>query len=370
MTVTLKTFAGRATWLRARQKCIGSSDAPGVLGVSEWGLTPLKVWLRKVAPPPAPEEVAAEEEAKPWLSWGRRLEPEIAKAFHEKTGRRVVLPSKHFGGRSSSHHIAFNPERPWQGASLDRIQYDGKRPGVLELKTAFDDAGWIGDEPPLDYQVQVQHQFAVTGLEWGDIAVLVRGSHFLTAHIERNDAFIAKMNRIEEAFWQMVLDNRPPPPAPLDSEALSQLFPHEAPGSTAHLMAETYDSPLSGPVHVDPYDQLRRRHFLLALRRQIGDQIEGCDAMLKALMGNVERGLLPDGCYVSWKTQQTTRAKDVACPQCQHVFDFGVSTSRVFKTHMPKHLAEAMLPTVDMPTLVDKTLSLTEGTPQEKTDDQ
>jgi predicted phage-related endonuclease len=74
------------------------------------------------------------------------------------------------------------------------------------------------------------HQLAVTGKQAADVAVLVCGNDFRVYRIERDEAMIANLIRLEKNFWHYVQTDTPPPADGSESsgQALRHLFPRDA----------------------------------------------------------------------------------------------------------------------------------------------
>ncbi len=132
-------------WLTFRKSKIGSSDALIIVGESPWK-TPQKLWEEKMGLRASSYENAA-------MQRGKQLEAEAKKAFEKKTGL-VVWPN-----------VLIRPKHEFIIASLDGITMDSKvaveikYPGEKTHKMAQD--GHI----PKHYQIQMQYQLAVTGLQ-------------------------------------------------------------------------------------------------------------------------------------------------------------------------------------------------------------
>jgi putative phage-type endonuclease len=110
-----------AEWAEARRSGIGGSDAPVVVGESPYR-SPYELWAEKLRLVQPPEENEA-------MTWGRRLEPVVAAAYTEATGRRLRRVRRLLRSR----------ERPWQLASLDRAVVGEQR--LVEIKTTRSPAG-------------------------------------------------------------------------------------------------------------------------------------------------------------------------------------------------------------------------------------
>jgi putative phage-type endonuclease len=277
------TAAERAAWLEARRLGIGASDAAAVLGVSPWK-GPLALYAEKLGLVDEDAERAELER----MEWGLALEPVIAVRFQRDTGRTIEDPGPYTLWR---HRVV-----KWMLATLDRVQHapDKDGPGVLEIKNVgrYNRDEWADGDPPLHYQVQVQHQLAVTGYTWGSLAVLFGGNEFAWLDLERNDDFIAAMVEREADFWRRVEAHDPPPPDATEScrDVLGKLFPREVGGKVVAL-----------PPEAAEWDRLRIEAM---------DAEERCkktrlaaENYLKAALGDAEAGILSDGTRYSLKAQ-------------------------------------------------------------------
>lgn len=241
-------YPTKEAWWAGRRSGIGSSDAAQVLGVSKWG-NPLTLYHEKKNPQPLSKGQTE------FQTWGLLLEPVIAKRFAEETKRMVLPPSILLHVEDDQRPARFTLLRdeaePRLVASPDAVQLrrdeeTGKvieGQGLLEIKNAsiYVRDEW-GDEPPLEYQVQLQHQLMVTGLQWGSIAALVGGTYFVYADIPRDDEFIAALRKAEEEFlWR--LDNDAPPPVDgtdATKALLKKLYPKDT-GEIIELKPEVLD---------------------------------------------------------------------------------------------------------------------------------
>jgi len=217
----------RLEWLARRRQGVGASEVGAVMGLSPWK-SPYSLWAEKtgiVAPDP--------DETEP-QHWGNVLEPVIAHEYQEVTGRALIDHGR-FAVRESARC-------PVLRCTLDReiLPIDDRGPGALEIKavSAFKDDEWT-DGPPLLYQIQIQAQLAVTGWRWGSAAVLIGGQSFRWCDVERNDAFIAVMERKCVEFWRYVETNTPPPVdgSSATAEILKMIYPKDT-GETVALPGE------------------------------------------------------------------------------------------------------------------------------------
>lgn len=168
-----------------RASGIGATDTPKILGLSRRG-TPLSVYRDKVG------------EADPWTpslpAWlGQQMEATVAELYTARTGNRVRKAKQHY--RHKSHD--------WMVCHLDyRVQGQPKR--LVEVKTRAYMTGW-GDEGttkvPPDVWAQAQHEMAVVGADFCDVAVLFGHHTFRFYELPRDDEFLSAAIPKLEAFW-------------------------------------------------------------------------------------------------------------------------------------------------------------------------
>lgn len=289
----LAKFATRADWLAARQDFgIGSSDVPAIMGLSRFQ-SPLALYHRKLGL--QSDSAAYAEHAE----WGHILEEPIAKRYAMKTGREVIDPNG-----DGNWTIARNIERPWMIASVDRFVRHGGTPlppaaglGVVEIKNAhlFMADEWSVDnnnEPPVEYQVQAQHQLAVTGLQWCSIAALIGGVKFVWADIVRDEPLIEKLIEIESAFMKRLHDRNPPEADGSEStrELLKKLYPHD-----------------TGEVTELPIDALEWHNELVEYKKiakTAGEKAAEMENKLRAAIGDATMGVIPGGVAYTNKLQR------------------------------------------------------------------
>lgn len=265
----------RERWLEERRRYITGTDAPVILGVSGWD-SPLSLFARK-------KGLISEKEETERMRWGTRLQPLVLEAFSEETGRKVTHEPPFSLAKSAAHSF--------MAASLDGRQvHPEKGPGIVEVKTGgFFKADDWKEEPPVEYQVQVQHQMLVAGVTWGSIAVLIGGQRLLWIDVELNPRFAERLVVQERAFWERLQRNDPPDPdaSAATRDALRALFPQDT-GSTVGLPPEAIEIAAE-------LDQLK------AAEKEAGARITALENQIKAWMGDATFGLAPDGTRWQWK---------------------------------------------------------------------
>jgi putative phage-type endonuclease len=189
----------RLDWLRERQRGIGASDAPNLVGLGYRDA--LAVYRAKTAPV---GHADIEPEDGP-LARGIALEPVVAQRYARFMDCELVAPAA---------PIVRNPGAPYQLASPDRFRADNGR--MVELKTTlfFDDAwGPSGtDRIPDGYMVQVQQQMGVLGRDHCDLAALDVTAWELRVYRIAFDVDVFEwLTALEAEFWREHVEKRVPP---------------------------------------------------------------------------------------------------------------------------------------------------------------
>jgi putative phage-type endonuclease len=285
-------YESRHDWLTARRRGIGASDAAAIVGLNPFKPA-LAVYCEKlgIQQPEAEHAEAAE--------WGRKLEPLIADEYVLRTGRELQDPGP--------YAIHTSQENPFMLATLDREILAGPGVtcrGVLEIKTAsaFKQAEWR-TEAPAHYNVQVQHQLAVTGYRWGSIAALIGGQRLVWFDIERDEHLIEILVEAEERFWRHLQQQIPPEPDDKAARYLSMLYREDGTRPAVALTASACE-----------WDEIiRHAHDMIrdAKRRK-----SAAENRIKAALGTATAGILPNGVIYTWKTQERKEYM-VAAAKCR-----------------------------------------------------
>lgn len=175
-------------WLEFRKTKIGSSDAPIIMGESPWK-TPQQLWEEKMGLKQSSYENAA-------MQRGKQLEAQARKAFELETGL-VVWPN-----------VLIHPEHEFIIASLDGITMDGQ--AAVEIKCPGEKTHQIAlnSEIPKHYQIQMQHQLAVTGLK-EMFYYSYDGQNGITLKVQRDDALIETLLEKEQEFFRCMQESTP-----------------------------------------------------------------------------------------------------------------------------------------------------------------
>lgn len=180
----------------ARQHGVGASEAAIVMGLDKH-ISPYKLWLHKTG-----KQQLDDISEVPIVYWGSNLEEVIAKEYAKRNNCELV----------EHPETMFHVEHPFMLCHPDRLIVGQDK--ILECKFAMfakDDWGPEGsDIVPLKYIIQVQHQLAVTGRKYADLAVLIGGYDYRQYHFERNERIIQKIIEEVSKFWAYVISDTAP----------------------------------------------------------------------------------------------------------------------------------------------------------------
>lgn len=268
---------GTADWLEWRRGGIGASDAAAIVGMSRWA-SPYSLWLDKTGQVPLG---GTGSEA---MRWGQRLEGVVCDAFAEERDAQVMLRGV----------WVENADNRVMRATLDAVaEVDGEL-GVLEAKTNNGRDGTWDDGVPLYYQIQVQHQLYVTGLEKAWVAVLLGGQEFRIFDVERDEEAILVIESAAERFWE---------------QAVLKATPPDVDGSAASYEALRLVYPRVGRDAVElPESALGLAKRLAEAKQAAKDaeaEVTACSARLMALLGDAEVGAVNGIPLVTWKETKT-----------------------------------------------------------------
>jgi len=275
----------REDWLAVRRRGIGSSDAAAAVGLNPYK-SPLELWLEKTGRDGALPKADPQDEDSP-LYWGHLLELIVAAHYRQRTGRRVR--------RVNAVLQHPDPQLSWMLANLDREVLGSGEVQILECKTAGLNGARLWKEGVPEYvQLQVMHQLAVTGKQAADVAVLLGGQRLEIHRLERDEALIARLIRLERQFWQYVVSDTPPPADGSASaeQALRSLFPQD----DGQSLDFTRNAELSAA-----FAELQHVRQALAAQEQREAQLR---QTLQQAMGEASRAQFESG-TVTWK-----KAKD------------------------------------------------------------
>lgn len=209
----------------ARNMGLGASDAAAAVGLNTYK-TPFMLWQEKLG---LAKPDAANDDETLARDMGHVLEPFTVARFERKSKLTVT----------DRQLQVVDPTWSTRWVTLDGRSSDG---GIVEAKSVgFADPREWGDEfedsaIPLPYLLQTQHALACTGASHAWVPVIVLNRQFRIYRVQRDDELIAQLTEKERAFWQFVIDRKPPPP--VDAEDAYRQWPQDS-GTTVTCDAET-----------------------------------------------------------------------------------------------------------------------------------
>lgn len=192
---------------KARSQVIGASEVAALFGLSPYS-TRFELWHRKAG---NLAEVDLSDVDR--VQAGLFLEPAIAAWVAHKTGRTLHKVPGHIR-HPSVRGMGCSPDY-----MFDATDEDPRGSGICQIKNvdalifAKWDRGESGAvEPPMNYQLQVQHEIACTGVEWGALACLVGGNRLEIFEYARHEGVIARIESAVAEFWASVERGEEPEP--------------------------------------------------------------------------------------------------------------------------------------------------------------
>lgn len=266
-----------------RASVVGASEVAALFGAHPW-LTEFELFHRKAGSIATPDFGGNER-----IEWGLRLEPVIIDAACERYGyTRLETPKRLDNGKGLGGHpdqIVMCPRR-------------GR--GILEIKTAdwLVAKGW-GDEPPINYLLQVQSYAGLAGCDWGDVIVLVGGNELRRFEYPFKPIIYAEVEARVAAFWRAVAEGRAPKPDyTRDGDAIAALHPNATDAvvdlRTDNLACDAAARWLSGK----------------ALERQGKAQADAAQAEIMDKLGDAGVALL-DGMTIKCPTVKATPDREI-----------------------------------------------------------
>jgi putative phage-type endonuclease len=184
----VKLTQGTAEWLEWRNKGIGASDAPTIMGENPWKtITEL---LREK------RGRAMRSEGNAAMARGTALEPEARQAYISQTGKWVEPACFQSGAYE------------WLRASVDGITPE--LDAVVEIKcgeSVYRNTSASGCVPD-HYYGQLQHILAVTGLPSIDFWCYLPGRPPVLVPVGRDDGYIGRLLEVEFTFWAQAQQGR------------------------------------------------------------------------------------------------------------------------------------------------------------------
>jgi len=194
---------------RGRQRTIGSSDVPAILGM---GLgndsTPYAVWARLVGLLPP-------FEGNEFTYWGNALEPVIAERAMQDLGVPYTKNNESYRNPKLPEYISATP---------DYLSY---KPSILECKNTswFKKKEWEDGAIPDYAHIQTTHQMNVTGIHSAHVAGLIGGNSFVLREVEFSELLADGITEQLKDFWKLVETNTPPDISANDVNVIKRIYP-------------------------------------------------------------------------------------------------------------------------------------------------
>ena len=202
--VEVYEYPTREHWLKARRHTIGGSDAATILGLNPFN-SPYALWYEKVY---GVRVRQIQPKAQRIMEIGTLFEEPICQLYAAETERQL--------NNLGAFSIHKTPAYPWAHSTIDReiLAPDKPGPGILEAKNT---GGWARDlwkdgAVPLTALIQLQHNLAVTGRDWGSVVGLVGGwqVQLFSQDFDRNQVFVEYLMEREAEFHWQVQHRKPP----------------------------------------------------------------------------------------------------------------------------------------------------------------
>lgn len=200
----------------ARRDCIGGSDLPIILGISNYK-TPYQLYLEKKG------LIETSVEQTPLQYWGSQLEVLIRKEFRKRNKVKVETP------KESIPHPFYNFLR----GNLDG--FIPKWNAVFEAKCSHQFMGqsWGEDGTdviPMEYLVQVATYCSIKNADEAKIAVLIGGNDYREFTYKRDLELESTIIDAAANFWNAIQNETPPPATAMVD--LKLMFPSHSPSKS------------------------------------------------------------------------------------------------------------------------------------------
>lgn len=266
-------------WLAARRIGVGGSDIAAVAGVNPFK-SAIDVFLEKTG------RMVTQENQK--MRWGKLLENPIAAEYSvsenvavHKINAMLQHPEHKVAVVNLDRLVVKNGHELNGDKSVVHNHLLNKGNGSLEIKTTSWAKAWAESEIPDFYYTQLQWQLGITGLEWGQFAVLISGQDFIKPTIcEFNQKVFHNLLLLADKFWtQNVLKDRAPDPDqnPRTLDSMKLLYP------------EVYEETINLSESLN--DAIKRRGELVGAIKTATAQKAALDSKVLSEMRNAKYGM-------------------------------------------------------------------------------
>ena len=289
-----------------RNKGLGGSDIPALLGLSKWK-SPLALYLEKINESNEPLESSKHEHL---LNMGNMLEPYVIDSFEKDTGQKITRRQERI----------FHPTYDFLWATIDGMCGNL----VFEVKTTSSlVCAWKKGLPPY-VQAQVAYYSYLTNSDGAKIVVLFRDTGEIKTYDYKRD--VEKEKEIiayAVDFWDKVCKKSPP--QPFDYAETQLLYKHAVVDKKATASIEDIEA-ISRMVQLK--NDIKKREIEFdALKTAICIKI-GDAAIMENSLGE---------CLVTWKERSGSRVStDVLKRKYPQIYNECLSktTTRTFNLKM------------------------------------
>jgi putative phage-type endonuclease len=213
--MTVVAIKDEAHWHELRAQHVGGSEVAALFGCCPY-LTLFEIWHFKSG---TIEDTGCDDTER--MFWGQNLEAGIAAGLEKQHGWVIERPAGYYQ----------HPRIKGMGCTPDFFIKAGLEGvaghGLLQVKNVsfleYRD-NWLDDEPPLHYQLQLQHELACTGLKWGFIGVLIGGNESRVFFFRRHAGAIRRIEQAVAGFWLSVQRGEEPKATSDDYEAARRVY--------------------------------------------------------------------------------------------------------------------------------------------------
>lgn len=289
-SIPLKT---EEQWRELRRRHVGASEAASLFDASPYK-SAFQLWHEKKGL--IPEDDSGDKVRK---LCGVHLEAGAAKVISALTGARIRKVRRYI----SSDYVK------GMGASLDYemlVPGDGWVP--MDIK-CVDYLVWRDDwqaeegaelphdrviydvEPPLQIDIQIQHQIDITDAPFGFVGLLVGGNKPYLIHRPRVVPICAELRTRIQRFWEAIDANEPPPiSAPADLRVVASLY------------RDVLDEEIDLSDDRTFLELVNRQHAAAKLKKHWSDTADALKAQILLRLGGHARARLADGWSINCPT--------------------------------------------------------------------
>ncbi len=259
MRILLNDISDRAKWLSARK--IGSSDAAAIAGVHPYR-TRFGVWARLVG-------LEQEEINNEFIYFGNLLEPVIAAEFSRREGLELI----------KNNQMIAHPDHDFITCTVDFYALDGHE-GSLRVPVEIKNVGarsafrWADGEKPDEAHLQLMHQLACCGANYGYIVALIGGNKLVSYRVDRDEELINKLIALEVDFWKLVETKTAPALTHKDKDFIDDKYPIALAGKEKEL--------ISFEIAIARHEELKaeldeKEKELEQIKNQIKNELGDCE---------------------------------------------------------------------------------------------